>query len=99
MAKVKVPESEMPLSECASPSGGQPVFIGTEGKLVEEVAGKVVADVEAGIRFFGQQVLPVLRHHCTCAAVAADRAGVVDGMAIGVGGSQRDPAAADVCAR
>ena len=35
--------------------------IGAEGKLVDEVAFDLVADVEAGVRFFGEDVLPVLR--------------------------------------
>ncbi len=66
--------------------------VGAEGELVEEVAFHLVADVEGGVGFFGEQVLPVLGDH-TGAAVAADRAGVVDGVGVGVGGAEGDAVA------
>src|SRR5271154_1153659 len=64
--------------------------IGAEGQLVDEVTVQLVADIEAGIRFFGEQVLPVLGDGGGAASVAADGGGVVDGVGVGVGRAEGD---------
>ena len=78
----------------AEPAGGEQVGVGSEGEFVDEVAADLVADVEAGVGFFGADVLPVLDDAAgRGAAVAADGGGVVDGMRVRVGAAEGDAAA------
>ena len=58
-----------------------------EGKFVDEVAGERLADVEAGVTLFGDEVGGVLRDGV---AGAVDGGGVVDGVAVDVGGLEAD---------
>ena len=74
------------------PTGIEEVFIRTERQFVEKVSGEPMTDVEARVGLFRQQVLPVLRDHGTGTAAAADGAGIVDGVAVGVGRAQTDAA-------
>src|SRR5271154_6952439 len=63
------------------------MLVGTEGQLIQETSVDLIADVEAGIAFFGGDVLPVLSDD---GRSSADRRGVVNRMGVSVGHLERD---------
>ncbi len=56
--------------------------VGAEGKFEEPCAGDLVAHIEAGVAFFGAEILIVLRDD---RGIAADGGGVINGVRIGIG--------------
>ena len=62
-------------------------FVDAERELIEEAAAGLVANVETGVAFFGEDILPVLRDD----NVARVRGrSVIDGMGVDVGSLERN---------